>query len=459
MPRLWNARLLDSLRYANWLTRDRAVAWGTVLLIEELLFFVFLIMWNHGAFVSVGNGGSADFVSFYAAGKLALDGNPALAYDQAAHFLAQQQAAGTDGPYQYFFYPPVFLMLCALLARLPYFVAYIVFQVATLVPFVLVTRRILGERDWRLLAPLLAFPAVFWTMGLGQNSFLTAALFGGFTLLVDRRPIGAGVLLGMICYKPHFGLLAPIVLVASRRWRAFFAALATVAALVGLSGLVFGWETWRAYLSAFAGSHTVYGTGAITYAAFATPFGAARLLGFDAWIALAFQAFAALVMAVLTTIVWRRSSDVSLRSATLLAGTLVAVPLALVYDKLILLLAVCWLLRAARRHGFLPWDRLIICLTYPAALLAVPIASGWNFPLGPLTTVAILILCIRRVWQEFSAQDSVVPAVASPAPYPSRVTTRGGAEPRYVLRAAKPAAWCPAMRPNTTPATSPVPLP
>jgi alpha-1,2-mannosyltransferase len=406
-------RLLNPLRYGGWLTQDRVIAWSTVLLIEELLFFAFLILWNHGVLISPGNnGGSTDFVSFYAAGKLALAGAPALAYDQAAHFLAQQQATDVDATYQYFFYPPVFLMLCAVLARLPYLVAFVLFQAATLMPFVLVMRRILGERDWRWLAPLLAFPAVFWTLGLGQNAFLTAALFGGFTLLLDRRPASAGVVLGMICYKPHFGLLAPIVLLASRRWTAFFSALATVVALVGLSVLLFGWDTWRAYLIALVGSHAVYGTGAVTYAAFVTPFGAARLLGFDPWVGYGVQAFATIAVAGLTVLVWRRSLNASLRSATLLSGTLVAVPLALVYDKLILLVAIVWLLREAREHGYLSYEKLVLFLTYPAVLVSVPLAAGWHVPIGPILTSAIMVLCFRRVWQTLATQHDTVVAGA-----------------------------------------------
>ena len=39
------------------------------------------------------------------------------------------------------------------------------------------------------MVPVVAFPPVFWALGLGQNSFLTAALFGAGTLWVDRRPI------------------------------------------------------------------------------------------------------------------------------------------------------------------------------------------------------------------------------------------------------------------------------
>jgi hypothetical protein len=51
-----------------------------------------------------------------------------------------------------------------------------------------------------------------------------------------------------------------------------------VATPVGLSVLLFGWDTWRAYLIARVGSRAVYGIGAVTWAAIVTPFGAARLL-------------------------------------------------------------------------------------------------------------------------------------------------------------------------------------
>ena len=92
---------------------------------------------------------------------------------------------------------------------MPYLVAFALFQACTLGMFIVMMRRLLREQGAGWLAPLLAFPAVFWTLGLGQNAFLTAALFGGFTLMVDRRPVGAGILLGALCYKPHFGLLVP----------------------------------------------------------------------------------------------------------------------------------------------------------------------------------------------------------------------------------------------------------
>ncbi len=415
MPRFRSqaARLIDQLRYTPWLTRERVVAWSIVLLVEEVLLLVFLALWQHGAFVAVSAPPSSDFVSFYAAGKLALAGTPQLAYDQAAHYLAQQQATAEGAAYQYFFYPPVYLILCALLATMPYMLAFAVFQAVTLGLFVLVMRRLLQEQSAGWLAPLLAFPAVFWTLGLGQNAFLTAALFGAFTLLLDRRPVGAGVLLGMLCYKPHFGLLVPAALLAGRYWVACAAATATVAWLVGASIALFGWQTWHDYIVAFAGSGAVYASGRIDFAGIVSPFGAARLLGFGPWPAYAIQGVSALVMLALVALIWRRPVRQSLRFATLLAATLLAVPLVLLYDKLLALVAIAWLLRDARESGWLPWEKLVLLAIYPAALLAWVIGAAFHLPVGPAVSAAILLLCIRRVWRG-------LPVPAAP-PLPAQV--------------------------------------
>jgi hypothetical protein len=411
------ASLIASLRHAAWLDRERVIAWGRVLLVLELLMLGFLALWQHGMFVAIENPTSSDFVSFYAAGKLALAGTPALAYDQAAHYLAEQQASVAGAPYQFFFYPPVFLALCAALACLPYFVAFCLFQFVTLGLFILVMRCVLRESGWTWLPPLLAFPAVFWTLGLGQNAFLTAALFGGFTLLVDRRPVMAGLLLGLLCYKPHFGLLAPVALAAGGRWRSFATAAATVGALVGLSILLFGWDTWRAYLAAFSTSNAVYESGRIDYAGMISLFGAVRLLGFEPGLAYGTQAAAGVLMAGLTALIWRRGMSQPLRAGTLLTATLLAVPLALLYDKLLALVAIGWLVRDARRNGFLPWDKLALLVTYPLSLLTWPLGTAWHLPLGPLVSAIILALCLRRVWR------------ALPAPAPAIVAQAAGATP------------------------------
>ena len=184
-----------------------------------------------------------------------------------------------------------------------------VFETVTLGLFLLTMRSLLGARGWRWAIPVLAFPAVFWNIGVGQNAFLTASLFAGFTLLLDRRPVSAGLLLSTLCYKPHFGLLAPVALAAAGRWRAFIAAAAGVVALVGLSVWLFGWSTWQAYFHSFAGSSGVYASGRIQLAGMVTPFAGMRLLGAPVGAAYAVQAAATVAAAVVVALVWRGRSS------------------------------------------------------------------------------------------------------------------------------------------------------
>src|SRR5665213_483122 len=197
-------RLIAQLRSGDWLTRPRVKAYAVILLTIEIAIFSFLVAGTHGWIVPLDQPTTTDFVSFYAAGALTDAGTPALAYDEAAHLAAEEAITAPGIQYQFFFYPPVYLLLCAMLARLPYLVAFVAFAAASLFAYLAVARRILDDTSGTALLVLIAFPAVFWNIGLGQNAFFSAALLGGATLLVDRRPVLAGLLSGALCYKPHF---------------------------------------------------------------------------------------------------------------------------------------------------------------------------------------------------------------------------------------------------------------
>ena len=69
---------------------------------------------------------------------------------------------------------------------------------------------------------------------------VTMALLGGALLLIERRPWLAGVLIGLLAYKPQFGVLIPVALVAGARWPTIAAAGATVVALVAISFAALG---------------------------------------------------------------------------------------------------------------------------------------------------------------------------------------------------------------------------
>lgn len=168
--------------------------------------------------------------------------------------------------------------------------------------------------------------------------------------------------------------------------------------LVGVSVALFGWETWQAYFVALAGSGQVYQSGRIDLAGMVTVFGAMRLNGFSAELAYGMQGAAAVAMAALVAWIWRRCPGQAVRFASLLAATLLAVPLALLYDQMLLLVAGAWLIHDGRENGFLGWEKVALLATYPLVLLLWPLGTGWHLPLGPLLTLAVLALALRRVW-------------------------------------------------------------
>jgi alpha-1,2-mannosyltransferase len=104
-------------------------------------------------------------------------------------------------------------------------------------------------RSQTALLALLA-PATAMNLLYGQNGFLTAALLVGGIRLAPSRPVLGGVLLGLLSYKPQFGLLVPIALAAAALWRVALVAAFTVAIVAAASLLAFGVEPWIAWIQA-----------------------------------------------------------------------------------------------------------------------------------------------------------------------------------------------------------------
>jgi hypothetical protein len=147
-------------------------------------------------------------------------------------------------------YPPFTLLLALPFGLMPWWLSYGGFQAFSFGAMAAALRPWAAGRGhyWRLLAGVTLCPATAYTLGAGQNSFFTAALVLGGIWLLDRRPVTAGVLLGLLAFKPQFALLVPVALLAAGAWRAIFAATATVTMLLLISLAVPGIAIWRGWL-------------------------------------------------------------------------------------------------------------------------------------------------------------------------------------------------------------------
>src|ERR1700743_2890035 len=122
-----------------------------------------------------GLGIPTDFVHVWSAGRLVIDGHPALAYDWDVQKEVQVAVLGQSYPGNFaWHYPPPFLFVASVLAHFPYGVAFAGWAAVSFLPYLAVMRAIVGRSFGFLLAA--AFPVVFTNTLVGQNGFLTAAL-------------------------------------------------------------------------------------------------------------------------------------------------------------------------------------------------------------------------------------------------------------------------------------------
>ena len=103
--------------------------------------------------------------------------------------------------------------------------------------------------DNRLLAALMLSPAAVLCVISGQSSLITAAMLITIFVWLDRRPVAAGILIGLLTLKPQLGILFPVMLIASARWRVFASAAITVLALAAATALVFGPQVWIDFIA------------------------------------------------------------------------------------------------------------------------------------------------------------------------------------------------------------------
>jgi hypothetical protein len=294
-----------------------------------------------------------DFVNVWAAGQLARDGAAPAAYDWTLHRAAEVRAVGYDfeGYYGWHYPPPAFFFAAAL-ATLPYLVAAGVWLLTTLAAYAAAIAGILGLRTGVLFA--LGFPAAIWNVTAGQNGFLTAALIGGTLGLLERHPALAGICLGLLTYKPQFGLLFPIVLIADRRWLTIAVATLTASVLAALSWLTFGSASWQAFVHwAPLSSHALIDQGALDWYRLQSVFALVRAHGGSEPLAWTVQGVLSLLIAIGLVWLWRSRAAFELKAAALAAGALLATPYLFMYDLVVLAVAVAFLLRLALAREFL----------------------------------------------------------------------------------------------------------
>jgi hypothetical protein len=429
--------LMDTFRSGAWLTRERMRLWALAVLTASLGGVLYVLITSNGVSDYQGRPLGTDFSNVYAAGTYVREGRPELAFDPAAQHAREQKIFGAATPFYGWHYPPFFLFVAGLLALMPYTLALALWQGVTLGLYLLAIRAIVfaspspvgggsrvegarggvsgetispppGERRsptsplqgevkkvYLLLA--LAYPAVFINLGHGHNGFLTAALIGAALVVLDHRPIVAGILFGLLAYKPQFGLLIPLVLMATGRWKTFVAAAATVGLLALATTLVFGLKVWPAFLESTHFTRiVVLEAGDTGWHKIQSVFSWVRMWGGSVTLAYAIQAAVTLALAAALIWLWRTAAAFPLKAAGLLIATFLATPYSLDYDMMMLAPAIAFYAAEGLARGFRPWEKTALAALWLVPLIARSVAEITLVPLGAPTLLAIFALILQR---------------------------------------------------------------
>ena len=335
-----------------------------------------------------------DFVNTWLGARLALSGDPGSHFGVDAYNALLAETFGPKYPLHIWSYPPHLLLFTWPWGLMPYLSAYILHSILGLLLYLAVVSE--GRRRVDHLLLLAVAPAVTINIWCGQNGFLITVLLVGGLIALDRRPILAGILFGILSVKPQLGLLLPLMLVITGRWRTIVAATATIVALCGVTSIVFGAKVWAAYVNDAMPVQTVVFLKEFEHymVHMPTAFMNARIAGLSVSVATCVQAAVsvAAVLAVAWTF-WRRR-DHDLSNALFVTATFLVTPYAFNYDMVAFGWVISKLMDRTDNHA---WDWGLMLAVWALPLLTVPIGMA-GIPFSFLPLLAFGARLLWRLW-------------------------------------------------------------
>jgi arabinofuranan 3-O-arabinosyltransferase len=332
-----------------------------------------------------------DFANYWVGGRLVLEGNYPMLFDQPVYYAHLKEVFGSNYQVHAWSYPPHFLGLVAPLGFLEYRPALAVFLVATLALFAFSAREFIKEYapdTSRGLVALALAGFVFMQIEATQNGFLTAALLLATLACMREKPVLAGFFLAVLTVKPQLGFLIPLLALLDRNWKLLGWASGFTVALIAVSVAIFGVDVWRAYFEHTLPyqNYVMKNWAGIFLEMMPSTFGSLRALEHPYSTAIQVQAVVSVISLAILVGLLIRLRDPLERVFAILAGTFLISPYAFNYDMgAVSVAAACLALRAgeARRQGAMAIYGLLAVL--PAFLQQ---AGDSRLPIAPLVLAA-----------------------------------------------------------------------
>lgn len=188
-----------------------------------------------------------DFSGFWPAGLLAREGRPSDVYNPAFFLAARHAIFSPQAELVRWFYPPPAFLPAIAISYVPFESAFWLWTFGSIAVAVGLLRY--SGLSWAVIAASITSPAVLWNTELGQFGTITGAAVIASIALLQRAPIIAGIVLGMLVIKPQCALLVPFVFAATLNLRAIAASIATALTICAAITWQLGYAVWTSYFS------------------------------------------------------------------------------------------------------------------------------------------------------------------------------------------------------------------
>lgn len=358
-----------------------------------------------------------DFIQHYSASVLAIQGQASSAYNFDKLSLVESSIAGFKvqlSPYYLLWnYPPSFLLVIMPLSLLPYKVALILWLLVLFSAYILVLYRIAPNPLTLWLA--IAFPANFWNFLHCQNGFFFGTLLGAGLLLLYRKPLLSGILLGLVTCKPHLAFIIPLALIAGRQWKALASMVIMVLLMFISSVMLFGINTWKAFLDNAQFVRLILESGAAPGYKSPSIFATARMLSASVNTAYLLQAVSAIIAIGLVYYLWGRVRKPEISNPILILGILLSTPYLLIHDLTLLAIPLAYFVWQNYDKNLKLHEIIILFLAWCLPGLSPVIALLTHVQIGPFILIAFMAIILRRALNSRLDEHVGRESVANPA--------------------------------------------
>jgi len=187
-----------------------------------------------------------DFINFWSGGQAALRGEAVELYNGLQYRDRLLQEFGEPLSNYSFSYPPHSLLLFSPFGALPYIYGLIAWTLGGLGLAYAASKK--WFKNFEFSFWIIIGPAALIALFGGQTGLWLAGIWMLALSLLDKRPILAGMLIGVLTVKPQMGVLLALFMLCGGHWKAIISASVTASLMILVSIALYGLEPWMLFI-------------------------------------------------------------------------------------------------------------------------------------------------------------------------------------------------------------------